>query len=243
MNGKERLMLMISQCDYKRSRYFSELFKYVPNMVCEEMRCIDVKKDECIISAGQKVENVYMVLSGDIKGVDYNRTGDGYSFMDFTDMYIIGDFEALSDSEDYTNTLFASSNCKLLKVSAAHYLNWIKHDENALFLRLNNILTIMMNERKQDRMFLYKGCKERVISYLVAYYKKHNKNRAINGESVRIEITQAELAEKVGSNLRSVQRAIAWLKEQDLVSGENRKMTLSYEQFLRLVELEKDERG
>lgn len=240
MNGKERVMLMIAQCDYKRSRYFSELFKYVPNMVCEEMRCVQFKKDECIISTGQPCEYVYMVLSGEVRGVDYNRTGDGYSFMEFSDMYIIGDFEVLSESEEYTNTLYASKPCKMLKIPSAHYLNWIKHDENALFLRLNNILNIMMNERKRDRMFLYKGCKERVISYLIQYYKKHKRSYA---ELVQVDTTQSELAEKVGSNLRSIQRAIAWLKEHNLINVENRKITLSYEQYLQLVELEKLERG
>ncbi len=240
MNGKERLMLMISQCDYKRSRYFSELFKYVPNIVAEEIRYFELQKDEKIISAGKQSEYVYMVLSGDVKGVDYNQTGDGYSFMDFTDMYIIGDFEVITNTPEYSNTIYAAKNCKLLRIPAAHYLNWIKKDENALFLRLSNALSIMMSERRQDRLFLYKSCKQKVVSYFVRYYKKH---KSVMGENVTIGITQAELAQKVGSSLRSVQRAVLSLKNEELITIQNRKMSISYQQYLMLVEEEKAERG
>lgn len=240
MNGKERLMLMISQCDYKRSRYFSELFKYVPNIVAEEIRYFEVQKDESIITAGKQSEYVYMVLSGDVRGVDYNKTGDGYSFMDFTDMYIIGDFEVITNAPEYMNTIFASKDCKLLRIPSAHYLNWIKKDENALFLRLSNTLSIMMSERKQDRMFLYKGCKKKVISYFIRYYKKH---KSPMSEVVTLGITQAGLAEKVGSSLRSVQRAVLSLKNDKLITVENRKISISYQQYLMLVEEDEKERG
>ena len=55
-------------------------------------------------------------------------------------------------------------------------------------------------------------------------------------------LTQAELAEKVGANIRSVQRAIASLESDNLVSIVNRKMMLSHEQYEKLMEEAKNER-
>lgn len=229
-------MLLISGCDNKRSVYFSGLFRYVPELIADESQFIRIRQGECIIMAGEPSDYVYFVLSGDVKGVDYNQTGEAYSFMDFTDMYIVGDFEALSGEPEYVNTIYAAKDCRLLRISAVHYLNWIKNDENALFLRLNNILGIMINERKLDRFFLHKGCKERVINYLIHYYERH---RNASSGKIRIALTQNELADKVGSNLRSVQRVVAAMKNEQLLSVENRKMMLSYEQYLKLVEIEK----
>lgn len=236
MNAKDRLMSMLSACDYEREHYFSELFKYVPNIVADDVQYIRAEKDECIIPAGAPSDYVYFVLSGDVKGVDYNRTGEAYSFMDFSKMYIIGDFEVFTGSPEYANTIYAAKECKLLMLSSAHYLNWIRHDENALFLRLNNILGNIADERRQDRFFLHKGCRARVINYLIHYYEKH---RSSSKEQIRIALTQSELADKVGSNLRSVQRVISALRTEELITIENRKMLLSNEQYLRLVEIEK----
>ena len=77
------------------------------------------------------------------------------------------------------------------------------------------------------------GCRERVISYLIRYYEKHEK---ATSRRITVSLTQTELSEKVGFNLRSVQRTVASLEAANLISIENRKMILSYEQYLKLIE-------
>lgn len=239
MESKELLMKLISECDKERCQYLSKFFQDIPNIVVENFQYIEVKKGQSIIMEGQPCENVYIVLEGDIKGIDYNQTGSAYSFMDFSKMYILGDFEGFTDIQDYIITLYAAKDCRLLKISAARYHSWVKHDNNALFLRLHNVLGILTSERRMDRNFLHLGCKGRVINYLIRYFEK-NKTSALN--PIRVALTQAELAEKVGANVRSVQRAVASLESEKLVSIVNRKMMISYEQYLQLAEAEKNER-
>lgn len=238
VGSKEQLMEFVSVCDEERRKYLTEFFEYIPDMVVEKFQYIEVKKGQGIIIEGQPCENVYIVLEGDIKGIDYSQKGSAYSFMDFSRMYILGDFEGFSLTPEYIATLYAAQDCRLLKVSAASYHTWVKQDHNALFLRLNNVLGILTNERRMDRNFLHLGCKGRVMNYLARYYEKNE----TSASQVRVALTQVELAEKVGANVRSVQRAVASLEAEGLVSIVNRKMMVSYEQYLKLVEEEKNER-
>ena len=128
----------------------------------------------------------------------------------------------------------AVSDCKLLKIHGTRYMQWIKNDENALYMRLTNVLKILTMERMIDRRSVSMGCKERVINYLIMYYE-NNKNAF--GKDVTLSLTQAELATMVGFNIRSVQRAVASLEGENLVTIKNRKMVLSEEQYLKLLKI------
>lgn len=233
MKAKEQLLKMISKNDQEKYQYLSEFFKYLPDIMNDEFVYCEVKKNEKIILAGEAAKYVYILLDGDIKGIDYYQTGSVYSFIDLTKLYILGDFELFSNIPEYLISIFANQDCKLLKISASRYMKWIRHDENALYMRLNNVLKILTSERIMDRKYLRMGCKERVVHYLIVYYEKHKKG---TNENVTLSLTQSELSEKVGFNLRSVQRVVAALEAEGIISIVNRKMVLSYEQYLKLLQ-------
>lgn len=51
-------------------------------------------------------------------------------------MYIVGDFEIFSEDTNYNVSICASKDSELLAIPASIYWKWIKHDENALLLRI-----------------------------------------------------------------------------------------------------------
>lgn len=233
MKAKEQLLKQISKKDQERHQYLSELFKFLPDIMIDEFLYCEVKKGGNIILGGEPAKYVYIVLDGDVKGMDYYQTGSVYSFIDLTKMYIIGDFELFSDIPEYMISIYADRDCKLLKIPANRYMKWIKHDENALYMRLSKVLKVLTMERMLDRKYLHMGCRERVINYLILYYEKH---RNSSTENITVSLTQTELAEKVGFNIRSVQRVVSALEDENLVTIIKRKMVLSQEQYKKLVD-------
>ena len=234
MKSKEQLMQLISKASEEKYQYLKEFFKYMPNIIAEEFHYVEVKKNEKILLAGELCKTVYIILEGDVEAVDYFKTGSAYSFLDFSEMIILGDFELFSNRTEYMVSLYAQKDCKLLMVPADRYLSWVQHDENALYLRLQNVLSVLTPERRWDRETLRMDCKERVITYLAKYYEKYAKETK---ERVKVELTQSELSQKVGCNIRSVQRALASLEEAGYIALESRKMVLSYEHYLKLLEI------
>lgn len=231
MKSKEYLFEIISKVNPDRRTYLESVFKYIPEAVVEEINYEEIHKGEVLLSAGDPSDTVFFLLKGQVIGLDYQKFGRLYSFMDFSKMVILGDFEAFGNTPEYGVTIRAATDCKLLKLSTKSYLNWIRHDENVLFLRLNNIITTLTFERKFDREYIFMGCKERLMVYLVKLYEMKNNN---NSGSIKVEKTQAELADKVGFNVRSVQRSIASLQKDGFITITNGKIFISHEQYLKL---------
>ena len=66
---------------------------------------------------------------------------------------------------------------------------------------------------------------------LVRFYESGSKDRF--GTYI-VQYTQTELADKTGVNLRSVQRSIASLRDDGLVSLKSGKMIINSEQYIKL---------
>ena len=148
--------------------------------------------------------------------------------MDFAKMYIVVDFEIFSEDTNYNVSICASKDSELLAIPASIYWKWIKHDENALLLRIKNIMTILTSEKASDRKYMFMSCKERLMKYLIiSYGSKHGKQVG----TLRLKKTQAELSERIGFNVRSVQRSIAALEKEKLIGNENGKITVNEEQY------------
>lgn len=239
MESKKQLLETVTKYGGHSRKYLEALFKNIPETAVKEITYCEFKKNEDILFAGDPSDTVFFLLKGHVIGLEHQKLGRVYSFMDFTKMNILGDFEAFSDADKYGVTVRATENCKLLRISKKGYLNWVRHDENALFLRLNNILSTLDYERKLDREYIFMDCKERLINYLVKLYEKEQKDISA---PFRVRKTQAELADKIGFNLRSVQRSISALKKEGFLADEKSKIIISQEQYIRLKDFI-EERG
>lgn len=105
--------------------------------------------------------------------------GRVYYFMDFTRMYIVGDFEIFAEIPEYCISICAAKDCRLLKIPAKSYMSWIRRDENALFLRMKNIMATLTSERIVDREYIFMSCTERLADYLLKSYR-NGKRTAIS---------------------------------------------------------------
>lgn len=233
MRSKQQLFDLLEKTEQDRREYLIHLFAFVPDEVIREFVYEEVEKGRYILQAGTPGDMVYIILSGQITGVDYQKMGRAYYFMDFMKMFIIGDFESFGGFPEYCVSICAAENCKLLKIPAKSYMRWIRHDENALFLRTKNIITTLAFERVDEREYMFMNCKERLVDYLIRSYENGKKDRM---GKCRIFRTQAELADRIGFNVRSVQRSIASLEKEQLISNESGKIAISQEQYVRLKE-------
>jgi CRP-like cAMP-binding protein len=216
--------------------YFQKLFDKIPHQTVEHIVSAKAKKGDYILKAGEPCEAVYFLLKGKVAGETYTDQGSVYSFLDFSQMYVLGDYEMLYDSAEHVISIKAEQDCNFLKLSRDHYINWIKQDVTALYLRTKNILSVLSFERRVDREFMQKNSKERLCVLLVRFYEVGTKDK--NGNHT-VRHTQSELADKIGVNLRSVQRSIAALEREQLVQLKKGKMVISQEQYEKLAQMSK----
>lgn len=235
MESKQQLLELIGTAEHSRREYLKHLFQYVPDAIVKALCYKTFQKEEYLIHAGCDCTTVYMILSGNVTGLDIQKQGKAYYFMDFAKMYIVGDFEVFGDIPQYCASIYAAQECRVLTLSGTSYLEWVRHDENALFLRIKNIISMLTFEKKTEREWIFLNCKERLAKYLAASYEHKCRD---NNERYKIDKTQAELSDRLGYNVRSVQRSIAALEKEQLLTVENGKITLTEEQFHKLKQYE-----
>ena len=73
MRSKQQLMEIIGKTEHDRRKYLMQLFEYVPDVIAEELNYEEVPKGEYILRAGMPGDTVYIILSGQITGVDHQR--------------------------------------------------------------------------------------------------------------------------------------------------------------------------
>lgn len=238
METREQFLEELNKVKDSKRDYLNQVFKYMPEAIIRATTHKSVKKDEFIIRAGEPCDTIYVILKGSIVGLDYQKLGKVYYFMDFAKMYIIGDFEVFAEDKEYNVSIRAASDCELLAIPSSLYWKWIKHDENALLLRMKNVMSILTSEKASDRKYMFMSCKERLMKYLVTSYA--NKKGDLGG-TIRINRTQTQLSERVGYNVRSVQRSIAALEKENLIGIENGKITMQEEQYDRMCDALEEE--
>ena len=224
MISKQQLLEIIGQSELGRHEYLNSLFRYEPDAIVKSMSYKKIQKDHYIIHAGAPCSTVYIILSGHVTGLHYQKQGRVYYFMDFT--FFCG---------TYLVSICATEECEILMLPSSYYLQWVQHDENALFLRIKNIMSTLVFEKKNDREYIFMNCKERLVKYLVNSYEN---KKPVNALKYKLDKTQLELSDRTGFNIRSIQRNIAALEKENLISIENGKITISQEQFIKLKNYE-----
>lgn len=215
----------------ERYEHFLSFLGSMPEDTVKQILHAEVEKGHYVLKAGSSCDTVYFLLRGSVSGEAYTSRGRSYSFMDFSNMWVLGDFELFADCAEYSVSIRADEDCTVLKMPKDAYKNWIRQDAAALYMRTCSILSVLTFERRIDREYLQKSSKERLAMFLVRLYETDSREK--NG-SYTVRCTQSELADKIGANLRSVQRSIAALEQEELVVLKKGKMTLSCEQYEKL---------
>lgn len=82
METKQQFLEEINKVKGSKRDYLNKLFQYVSEAVIRAAVHKNVEKDEFIIRAGEPCDTVYIILKGDVAGVDYQKLGKVYYFMD-----------------------------------------------------------------------------------------------------------------------------------------------------------------
>lgn len=207
------------------------LFLACPQKVVQAMQCMEVKKGHTFIQAGTPCEAVYIILNGRASGTDFQVSGNVYRFREYCAGEVLGDFELFSEFPEYRVTVCAATDCELAVIPSSIYLAWMQSDIHALFMRTRSLMKTLTSEASDGRKYLFLNCKDRLIIYLAEAYEKREGNA--DGQW-KLQKTQPELADRIGFNVRTLQRNLYSLEEMGFISLEKGKIHISQQQYGKL---------
>lgn len=215
----------------KEQEYMNRLFAGCPEEIKNRMAIRKVEKGRSILLAGEPCESIFIILKGRAIGIDVQLPEKIYEFKEFGPGRFLGEFECLSSIPEYGISVRTLTDCTLCVILSEMYLEWMKHDGNALFLRTQNILLELTRQTRNDRKYLMLECMDRMVLYLLEYCEKQYSEKQDRTMEIFIQRTREELSNAIGFTEKTINRNIRKLAEQDFVSVHSGKISISRKQY------------
>ena len=229
MRSRQELTEIIDMLEQEQKAYLHVFFRNCPEEVIQAMQYVRIPEGQTILQAGMDCAYVWVVIKGAVSGEDIQMLGNVYSFFEYSGINIMGDYEPFAGLLEYQKTIYAATACEAFRIPAAINMRWMKVDLEALFMRARVFAQTLADEISHERKYLLLNAKDRLVLYLLKAYGKWE----CDGNCI-IRKTQAQLAQRIGMNVRTVQRSILRLAEEGMISCQSGKIHISGKQYERL---------
>jgi CRP-like cAMP-binding protein len=110
-----------------------------------------IPKKTYFIKAGGAANFIYILLSGRVEGIDFVGYGRVFSFREFDEGTVLGDYECLAGINNYTVSLQALEDCWFWVMPADVYLSWLNRDPHALMIRTHDLMHTLVVQTKKEQ--------------------------------------------------------------------------------------------
>jgi len=208
---------------------FEELFQENFYETLDHCQVVIVKAGVRFISVDEEINTIWIVLSGRVKALEEYTTGDIYTFKKFPAPEVFGEMEVLADINKFRATLVTETECVFLNIPVDDYQDLLKNNSQYLYKRTNIILKRVLDEQKHMRMFLMIKSLDRIKIYLIQHYQLYAKDNICI-----LKITRQQIAEETGYAVKTVNRVIKKLDEENLLKIEGQRIIISEVQFKKM---------
>lgn len=216
----------------ERQKELQELFHSAPYWLLEEFHACTMPKNKEFITAGKPANMIYILLEGKVKAADLHHYSIVYDYTSFEPVHVFGTMEFYMGYENYITTLITGSQCKMLRVSKDLYVKWLMSDTDMLLGQVRTMLRDLNDQSQKERYFILLSGTGRLCYIIEKMYKRH----AADG-LLTIRATKEELANMAGTDIRTVNRAIKKLTEEELLTKKGRSLLANEEQYEKISEI------
>ena len=184
----------------------SYLLETCPDYIKQDFLNINFNRFDKILFQNETADSVYIIKKGKVKIYSLTPTGVKYLERIYCEYEIFGELEVFID-KPILNYVEALEPCEVIKIPKATFLEWIKFDSNfSLYIHIqmsHKMYTTSINSKANIAYPL----KYRLVFFLWKFIDEHHLDT----------IHKDLLVEGVGSNIRSVNRVIKELVNDNIV--------------------------
>lgn len=244
------VLLKISELNYpftlKQKNFLEDFFKFAPPYIQPVLMLRSYKKGSRLVAAGDSCALVYILLKGRLEAVEEHVADAPYHFTEIRALDVVGDYEFFTEKQPRLVTLTTLEDSLCLVIPAAEYMAWLQSDSHALFLRSRMIISQLVAQAQFQRQNLFSDNRTRMLVFL-----KEQVTQAVNGRShdengtgntkvksvypIRIPFTRPEIATHLGCSVRTVNRTVQELAEENVIYLNKGKIFISEQQSKKLL--------
>lgn len=228
---REKVLYQIAKLPSELKNYFEHFFQLKSHNFLNTSKIITIKPNERFVSTGEDLDNIWICISGTVKVMEEFESGETYIFTQFSAPEIFGEMEALAGIPKYRASLVTVTKSVFIVGSAKEYTQWLKEDVDILYERTQYLLKRVMDEGRSNRAYLLLSGIERIKLYII------DRCSHCQGEEVCvIQNTRQQIADETGYSVKTVNRVIKKLNEQELLRVKGQRILISKDQYERLLE-------
>lgn len=216
--------------NYIRNEEAKKFIEKIPNNIKLKSKIRIIEKGKIVVLKGNHIESIYINFQGKMQVRNEFENGFVYSFASVNPIAYIGVMEIMANKQAYSSTLQASSECIILEIPKEEFINWITNDQD-LTLDILHFVSKSMYEQslKTGEVLAYPAICI-LISYLINVFESENK------DTVFLEKTREEIGLILGFSIRTINRNLKVLKEENLISVSRKGISITKEQFFKLAD-------
>jgi CRP/FNR family transcriptional regulator, cyclic AMP receptor protein len=234
MAGEEninKIVALQNSLTGEKKDYLNRYLDNSPLWFLESMQIIRKEKNSIFIEENAEVDKVYILIDGIVKAIDYRICGIVYDYMWFYSVKVFGAMEILLKMEKYKTTLKTVTDCTMVVISRNKFEKWMLNDMHALHMEIQSMGSYLLEQARKERVFLFLQGIDR-ISYLLTqiYEQSSEDNQCI------INLTRVELSERSGLSVKTINRSIKKMEENNYISRTGNKIIITENQYLAMKE-------
>lgn len=210
----------------EKREFLQKYLSNAPQWFLESLQVVKKEKNNIFIREGCPVDNIYILVDGIVRAIDYRIFGLAYDYMWFYAVSIFGNMEVILQIEKYKTTLMTVTDCTMLVVSKSKFERWIMNDTNALRIEAQYNCNCLLEQARKERAFMFLQGIDRVMYLFVQTYEQTGKGKCI------INLTRKELSERSGLCIKTINRSVKKLLDDNYIDRTGNKIVITQSQYL-----------
>lgn len=202
----------------------------IPKNIKNKSKVKKIEKGKIVVLKGNEIESVYISCNGKMQVKNQFENGFVYSFATLNTIAYIGIMELMANQKTYSSTLQATTECTILEIPKGDFLEWLLKDQELTLEVLHFICNSMYSQSlKTGEGYAYPSICI-LIDYLINVYKSEDL------ETVFLEKSREEIGSILGFSIRTINRNLKVLKEENLVTVTRKGILITEENYYKLCE-------
>lgn len=201
----------------------------IPINIKNKCKLRKIEKGKLLVLKGNNIEYIYIHCQGKMQVKNEFENGFVYSFANIKPIAYIGAMEIMANKQTYSSTLQTTTECIILEMQKIDFKNWINTDHK-LTLKVLNFVSSRMYEQslKTGEVLAYPAICI-LTNYLINVFESQDK------DVVFLEKTREEIGSILGFSVRTINRNLKELKDENLITVNRKGISITKEQFDKLL--------
>ena len=225
----DKVLSLVHELNGEQKEYLERYITQAPVWLLEAFNIVNYEENTAFIRENQDVEYVYILVKGVVKAIDYRVLGVSYDYMWMEAVKTFGPMEILLGLDKFTTTLTTVTPCTMLVISKKQFEKWMKGDLNALLMESKMMVSYLLEQGRRERIFLFMEGTDRVAYLFCQMYEDNQKDGVCT-----IRFTRQELSDCSGLSVKTINRSIAKLVEDNYIGRDGNKIIITQEQYSRM---------